>query len=277
MPILEKFDPLSLSTLYLHLKFSETDVTMATATGFMYESEDIYWLITNGHNLTRINPFDNQRIADHCGFPDEIATSFHVVKYNKYMQRSAFTIKLYKDGDHRIPQWFIHPIHGYKVDVVAIPVFAKDELPAHIKIYPINKSFDFDDRFPPVISSDVFVLGYPLDICDSLHMPIWKRATIASEPNYDINNLPYLLVDTATRSGMSGSPVIYQRDNFHMPEGKLSDSSFWGIVRSFLGVYSGRIGAPHNYESQLGIVWKSHIIDEIIKGKVVSGISFQTM
>jgi hypothetical protein len=37
------------------------------------------------------------------------------------------------------------------------------------------------------------------------------------------------------------------------------------ITREILGVYSGRIGASA-IEAQLGIVWKTHVIDEIISG-----------
>jgi hypothetical protein len=37
------------------------------------------------------------------------------------------------------------------------------------------------------------------------------------------------------------------------------------ITREILGVYSGRIGASA-IEAQLGIVWKTHVIDDIIAG-----------
>ena len=35
-----------------------------------------------------------------------------------------------------------------------------------------------------------------------------KRARIASEPIIDIQDRPLMYIDTASRSGMSGSPVI---------------------------------------------------------------------
>lgn len=39
--------------------------------------------------------------------------------------------------------------------------------------------------------------------------PVWKRGSIASEPLFNINLGPAILVDAVTRRGMSGSPVLY--------------------------------------------------------------------
>jgi hypothetical protein len=42
--------------------------------------------------------------------------------------------------------------------------------------------------------------------------------------------MPKILIDTATRSGMSGSPVIFQRQGMHVKDGsmELRDDSFLG-------------------------------------------------
>ena len=54
----------------------------------------------------------------------------------------------------------------------------------------------------------MFVLGYPKGISGGRGFPIWKRASIATEPDIQHDGLPKLLVDTATREGMSGAPVV---------------------------------------------------------------------
>lgn len=138
---------------------------------------------------------------------------------------------------------------------------------------PINKySFDFN---PPEVGDDVFVLGYPFNLNGSREMPIWKRGSIATEPYFDLDNLPKVLIDTATRQGMSGSPVIFQRigliDNY-IDENTISDISI-GTIRGFLGIYSGRIGSKDELQAQLGIVWKKKVIDEIVLGKVLGNTS----
>ncbi len=99
----------------------------------------------------------------------------------------------------------------------------------------------------------------PFDITGGKELPIWKRGTISTEPVIDIENLPKFLVDTATRSGMSGSPVIMQRNGFHAFDGQqLTGKEIIGLIRLFAGVYSGRIGTEDNLQTQLGIVWKPH-------------------
>ena len=96
--------------------------------------------------------------------------------------------------------------------------------------------------------------------------PIWKKASIASEPNIDIQQMPYFFIDTATRSGMSGSPVvIYRKRSFTIEEE--STGKFSGHITKLIGVYSGRIGADSDMisDAQLGRVWKASVIDEIIE------------
>jgi hypothetical protein len=53
---------------------------MATGTGFIYEYKDVYYLITNGHNFTRINPVTGENIMNgNPAFPDSISTLFRKV------------------------------------------------------------------------------------------------------------------------------------------------------------------------------------------------------
>lgn len=97
-------------------------------------------------------------------------------------------------------------------------------------------------------------------------MPIWKKASIATQP--DIDSLPKILIDTATRSGLSGSPVIMQRVGVHgMVNAQVMSETTFGRIRKFIGVYSGRIG-DDELKAQLGIVWKAKVIDEIINAKI---------
>lgn len=54
-----------------------------------------------------------------------------------------------------------------------------------------------------------YVLGYPKGLHGGDDFPVWKRASIASEPDLDIDGLPKVLVDTATRPDVW--PVIAVR------------------------------------------------------------------
>jgi V8-like Glu-specific endopeptidase len=184
-------------------------------------------------------------------------------------------IRLYEDDEFQKPKWFIHPLKGYLIDVIAIPLISCEKVNNRIKFFPINK-YEFDKEFPPEIADDVFILGYPFNITDKLEFPIWKRGTIASEPSIDIDDLPKVFVDTATRSGMSGSPVIMKRTGIHGYDGKQrTGKEIIGTIYNFIGIYSGRIGADDEFKAQLGVVWREEVILEILKAKKKSDIKFQ--
>ncbi|MBK1690183.1 hypothetical protein CKO37_22070 [Rubrivivax gelatinosus] len=163
------------------------------------------------------------------------------------------------------PLWLCHPVHGRGVDVVAIllPIEIIDQY----QLFPINR-IEFDASFRTEVADDAFVVGYPFSDITYLQLPIWKRASVASEPDVDLEQLPKIFIDTATRSGLSGSPVVMQRVGLHgVSGGKLTGSEIIGRIRNFIGVYSGRIGKDES-KAQLGIVWKARVIDEIIDGGV---------
>ena len=79
-----------------------------------------------------------------------------------------------------------------------------------------------------------------------------------------INNLPAFLIDSKTRQGQSGSPVIYYSESGfdpHYKDGENIGKAVWGcpFMRE-VGIYSGRI----NKDSDLGYVWKWEVIKEIL-------------
>ena len=109
---------------------------------------------------------------------------------------------------------------------------------------------------PIDIGDDVFVLGYPKGIDGGGEFPVWKKASIATEPEIARAGPRHMLVDTATRQGMSGAPVIKVLGAAIRTPGARS--------RRFLGGYSGRLG-PSEVEAQLGKVWDAPLIDAIIR------------
>ena len=237
------------------------------ASSFIFKKDDQLFLITNLHNVTGRDPATGEVISDHAGIPDLIVA---------YLRTSADpgralrqTIRLYEDDNMTQPRWLVHPKYN-AVDVIALPI--SNDPSSYFQ--PINElPFDVDIRAE--VADDCFIVGYPFSEFTYLGLPIWKRASIATEPTVNVDQLPKLLVDTATRSGMSGAPVIYQRIGVHrLKEGKLSGNSTFGRIRGFLGVYSGRLGNGEML-AQLGIVWKARVIEEIIDGGKRGDTQFQ--
>jgi hypothetical protein len=113
---------------------------------------------------------------------------------------------------------------------------------------------------------EVFILGYPFEIKPPAY-PVWKRGSIASEPELARLTTDYMLVDTASRPGMSGAPVIRRSWTNHMFE-----PGFVAVVNrpvnKFVGVYSGRVQVDHPHEAQIGLVWHGSLIEEVIAGNM---------
>ena len=106
----------------------------------------------------------------------------------------------------------LHP--GRRVDIAVLPIpFKPEEL--IISFYPLNILANAALRIE--IGMEVFILGYPFKIEPPAY-PVWKRGSVASEPQLAPLTTDYMLVDTASRPGMSGAPVIRRSWTNHMVE-----------------------------------------------------------
>ena len=254
-------DPVSFRAHHLHLFFRPTDLVISSGSGFVYQRHESLYLITNWHNVAGRNPETGQCLSETLAIPDIVSLPVRLRENPGNWQREQ--IRLYSDNAMQNPAWLVHPTLRQKVDVVALPLRALER--DQYRFFPIN-AVEFDDQFPTVVGDDAFVVGYPFHESPDGQWPIWKRASIATEPQVDVDGLPKLLIDTATRPGLSGSPVLMQRSGLHGVVGlKLAPDTLIGTIRNFIGIYSGRVGADE-VRAQLGIVWKKLVIDEIIDG-----------
>lgn len=252
-------DPFTLVPIRLDMKFR--DMTLATGTCFIYQHNGADYMITNRHNVTgRHNETGKCLDEEHAAIPDHLVVHAHGARLSDW---KFFDIPLYTDTECEHPKWLIHPTLGGKVDVVAIPL---PSIPPEARFYPITDRPNTRDTVVDV-ASEVFIIGFPERLSGGLQFPIWKRATLASEPDFDIDDLPRLLVDSATRPGMSGSPVIWiAKDNSYRDTRGVFVVSAMPTSRR-IGIYSGRASSKVN-EAQIGYVWKDHVIVEIIDGGV---------
>lgn len=245
-------DPYSQAPLFMKMSFGETELAIGTA--FFYRRSGKLYLVSNWHNFSGKNPLTNKPLASHGGVPDNV--SCYACLNGSKISREWLPIALNHDAE---PIWLVHPIYGSEVDIGILPV----QLPERFRAIVFNELPSTPMRIG--VSHDVFVLGYPLGLLDTHGMPIWKRASVATEPG---TSSPNFLIDTATRSGMSGSPVILRYRGFYMHDQKSAipnDEDWFGEGDMFVGVYSGRLGKSE-VEAQLGMVWKARLIDEIIDG-----------
>lgn len=232
---------------------------LGVGTGFFCKLKDQLFLITNWHVVTGRNFETKKCLCMMGGIPDRMqftaGPSSHIgdwqwIDCNLYEDAGA------SDQPER-PIWLEHSLHRNAVDIVAIPIV----LPKGLDVPTIDR-VNTVPTLRLTVSRDVFVLGYPKGIGVG-SFPIWKRASIATEPNIDIEGKHILLIDTATREGMSGAPVIAIADGEFEVEGPPPAYRPPGRVYRFVGIYSGRLG-KNEMEAQLGIVWKPALIEQIV-------------
>lgn len=250
--------PVSFSSVFVEVFFG--DINIGNATGFLWLHNETHYLITNWHVVTGRSPTNKQPIDKHGTVPDKLKLWFRYKDNLKELE--PFEVPLF--GKQGQPLWLEHKDFQSNVDVAAIKINPPDKF----KLYPINKISLGD--FRPTIGLDVFIAGFPRGISGGMLFPVWKRGSIASEPDIDLDGLPKLLIDSMTREGMSGSPVIAQYTGIYTEDPENPKGSDWiGTQQLLIGIYSGRYPGQDEFEAHLGIVWKVPVIENIIE----SGIS----
>ncbi|MER9559542.1 trypsin-like peptidase domain-containing protein [Mesorhizobium sp. M0323] len=286
--------PLSYATTRIGLFYN--DQFLSSATGFVLHVGPLYSLVTNWHVVSGIHPITGACISKMGGLPNRI--SFHVAAFTPTeageerlgaMYFRPIELDLHaKDGS---PIWFDEKEPGVQNDYAVIPLNqhvpelrdgvsrlrcidgGKVTIKRRLEGLPEEGMVRVQDiaHFYPRIGSEVFVIGYPLGISSNGIFPIWKRASIASEPqtgvtlsgrNYD--NAFY--VDAMTKAGMSGSPVVYlgrTGDKLYSDDGIVVEQREDEPL--MVGVYAGRDGVSQDeYELSVGRVWKIGSVEALV-------------
>lgn len=255
--------PYTIAVIPLHIYYDQE--ILGHATGFIWKNLNSYYVISNWHVFSGRDPNTNQPKHRDGALPNRIVALCHA--RNSIGSIVPVSIKLTSDDGSS--SWLEHGSYGREIDVEALPFI---ENSPHIRglvgtppvsIVPINTLPQHMDA-KIEIGQDVFVIGFPLGLKQQANFPIWKRASIASEIDLDYNDLPSLLIDTATREGMSGAPVIW-RTYGHYRSHHTTMQVTGGAVSQFIGLYSGRNIAKNLSEAQLGIVWRPECISDIIE------------
>jgi len=247
-----RIDRYSLATVPIEQLFNER--SLGNGTGFIWKRNERFYLVTNWHVITCRRFPTGENLHKHGARPNKLRVLFNVGFQQFGKQEHLITIR---DEDSR-PCWLVHPNRNVDVAVLPLPYDGNDPVFA---LNPINGVED-PDLFVGV-GMDCFVLGYPFGVSPPGY-PVWKRASIASEPDLIRMTGDHMLVDTASRPGMSGAPVIVRTWGYHLLDDGHREVDEYARSK-FVGIYSGRLAAQPT-EAQIGMVWGSYLIDEIIAG-----------
>lgn len=249
---------------------------LSVATGFFHRvvvnDQPATCLVTNWHVLAGRNS-DNpalvlhrtgalpNRLSARLVLNDQFASYLSLPPDVVHMQE--FSISLYRNDGKA--GWHQHPTLKNKIDVALIIMPDMSSKFISVNIDEIATANDMAIS----IGLDLFVLGYPLGFSHFIDTPIWKRASIASEPHLEGSDAHRrVIVDATTRSGMSGSPVVARAYTHYLTEsGEVKCSPH---ASRFIGIYASRPdiqGADERESSaEIGYVYKSGCIGEILQG-----------
>jgi hypothetical protein len=248
------------SVMSLLLRSRAGDSDLAIGTGFVVERAGATWLITARHVVRGRHNATDRPLSALGAVPDSL-----VIHHNSAVKLGQWVpvVEDIFDNDGRA-RWLEHPVHRGQVDTVALPIAAPDG----VKLWPYVLD-DLGHYAETAIgpSDHVSIIGFPFGRLYNASLATWVGGTIASEPNLPVGDFPAILVDSRTRPGSSGSPVVMYR-----PSGSLLPVKAGGMAihhgeyKYLLGAYSGRI---HD-EADIGYVWTTAAIVDIITGGIVA-------
>lgn len=201
-------DRLSLSTVPINPFFN--DRQLAGATGFIWKRSERFYLITNWQVVSALDLFTKEHLSEGGGRPNKLRCHF-LIRVGQY-ERETIDVPIRDEDDQ--PLWLVYPAQEIRaIDVVALPL-DYEGLKTRVTLLPVNELAP--GKIAIMIGMDVFILGYPFGSKPPA-FPVWKRGGIASEPDLVRLSTGYYLVATASRPGMSGSPVILRSWSNHIP------------------------------------------------------------
>lgn len=224
---------------------------MTNASGFFFERDERLFLVTSRHVVS-------DTPTQH--FPDRLEIELHT-DAGDMAKVAQFSIPLYRDG---AALWRQGLDAAGEIDVAAIEV-ERDALPESAVFHAFTPAHLYDLEADRVeVGSPLLIVGFPLGFKDTLHhMPVVRRASLASAFGLRFNGEGYFLTDARTHRGTSGAPVVLHVAAGATPLGALS----WKL----LGVHSARVDAgsrDREMDEALGLntAWYADILLTLTEG-----------
>lgn len=248
---------LSLATCKLSLFRNE--VQLSTASGFLAEDEQSWFLVTALHNFTGRDFFTGKCISPQLATPNKFLATFRIESEDGTFQRFEARGDLFSNGT----PIFLYDWSDGGGDIAVIRMQKEQGQPNLVTINDVASR-----NWTVFAGLEVFVLGYPSAI-DVNGTPIWKKVSIASEPSQRVNGKNATLTDGLTFSGMSGGPVVINQSQGFNDDKNYSLSK--ELAARVIGVYGGRFDADADKSGTLGFYWPMEIVNAIISEERQAG------
>jgi len=276
--LIDLVDPLNFAVVRIEPHFDDTK--LGDATGFFYSGtlngKKNYWLVTNWHVLSGRNAEDPGEILhSQLALPNCLRLSLILkqprpengTNQGATYQIQELTVRLYDDNSRAI--WYQHS-QGNGLDVAVI------NTGLGVDRFEINGVNDLamQNDMAVQIGNNVFILGYPLGFRHFINTPIWKRGSIASEPNLETpESRTRVVIDATTRQGMSGAPVIMREKTHYLSEDgnikECANATRWiGIYASRPNIANSTCDIEGDRRPEVGYFYKMRCVFEAISSGV---------
>ena len=186
-------DPLLLTCTRISTFVGEVGLT--SATGFFLARDQRLFLVTSRHVFID---------ADNKHYPDRITIELHA-DHADMAVAATVCVPLYGDG---MSLWRQAVDSAGEVDVALIEI-DQTSLPAESVFCAFTPEHVAADEEPVEVGAPLLVIGFPLGFHDALHhMPVVRRASLASSFGLRFQGMGYFLTDARTHRGTSGAPVL---------------------------------------------------------------------
>lgn len=259
-----EINQLAISSVMLEMCFGEQ--VLAKGTGWFWRLPDGIALVTAWHNFSGLHHTLRKPISRHGGLPDRVRYHYMATEPQTFQDAE---IPLYLDEDRTQPRWFVHPVCGSYLDMAFLGITMKGG-----DIACVNDNIPVMSE-PARPAHEVFAIGFPQGVRTVNVFPVWKRGTIASDPDIPVEGHPKFYIDMAGRGGLSGAPVYRVQQGLVTEQTPTGQSIGFGEKIEFLGLYSGRAAdqlppdARTGESTDLGFVWRADVILEMLQAGVL--------
>lgn len=254
-----------LSACSVMLEMWREDECLGKGTGWFWRHPDGIALVTAWHNFAGLHHTTREPM-DQRGMPDRIRYRYMTHNPRTFQDEE---IPLYLDEERTSPRWFVHSVCGSYLDMafLLLKIEGADVLCVNdvvsVATTPIRPTHD------------VFAIGFAQGVSMFNVFPIWKRGTIASDPDFPVEGHPKFYVDMPGRGGLSGAPAYRLVRGLVSEESDDLQSIAIGEKFEFLGLYSGRAAdqlPPQKRTGEstdLGFLWRTDFILEMLGSAVL--------
>jgi hypothetical protein len=193
------------------------DVGLTSATGFFLMRDQRVFLVTSRHVFLD---------ADNNHHPDRITIELHVNREDMAVAATV-CVPLYSAG---LSRWRQAVDSAGEVDVALLEI-DPTRLPPEAVYCAFTPRHVAADEEEVEVGAALLVIGFPLGFHDALHhMPVVRRASLASSFGLRFQGMGYFLTDARTHRGTSGAPVLL----------RVPGAAGGGVSCRLLGVHSSR-------------------------------------